>query len=125
MGRMSQEVVNLVIRRPLDEFAECLRLNGTDGCTVCVRKSEEGISDEGFCEGRRRPFDEEERVHTIRIFPGSGHPYNTDLDLDILITLAASAAGVLLRHSCLHLVAPVLCCIHHPCDPRTNHAPVS
>jgi hypothetical protein len=60
MGRMSQGVVNLVIRRPLDEFAERLRLGRIDGCTVDGGKSEKSISDEGVCEGSGRPRHEEE-----------------------------------------------------------------
>lgn len=51
MGRMSQRVINLVVRRPLDEFARRLRQGRADGCTVDGRKCKESISDEGVSEG--------------------------------------------------------------------------
>jgi hypothetical protein len=81
-------VVNLIIRRPLNESVERLRDGGVNVCTLDCWKSEEGVSDERLCERSGRPREEEEGVHTDRVHPELG-PL---LDLDI--TLAASAVGV-------------------------------
>ena len=55
MGRMSQGVVNLIIRRPLNESVERLRGGRIDGCTADCWKSKESVSDERICERSRGP----------------------------------------------------------------------